>query len=66
MLSVTGTMRSWTLNGGTRVGDERALWHITAAKLPPAEEPPMATFEGLSCRRESPIVCSQRSASQES
>ena len=45
VLSVTGTMRSCARNLGTSVGAERALWHMIAARFPPAEEPPMATLE---------------------
>lgn len=66
VLSVTGTIRSWTLNAGTRVGDERALWHNIAARFPPADEPPMAALERLRCRRELPVDLSQRRDSQES
>lgn len=64
VLSITGTMRSWTKNFGTSVGYERALWHIIAARFPPAEEPPMATFDRSRERREEAVVWSQRRASQ--
>jgi hypothetical protein len=62
-VSVTGTMRIWRRNLGTRVGEQVDLWHIIAARLPPAEEPPMAIFEGLSERRLVPVLRSKRRVS---
>lgn len=66
VLSVTGTMRSWSRNFGTMEGAERALWHIIAARFPPAEEPPMATLERSRESSVAAVDCSQRRASQES
>jgi hypothetical protein len=63
VLSMTGTIRSWTRNFGTRVGAETAL---TAARLPPADEPPMVTLERSAERREAPIELSHTRASQQS
>jgi len=65
VLSVTGTLRSCVRNEmGVLV--ERAFCVITAAKLAPAEEPPVATFLVLSDKRVEPSARSQRTASQES
>ena len=65
-MSVTGTMRSCARNFGTSVGAERALWHIIAARFPPAEEPPIATLERSRARAWAPVEFSQTSVSQES
>jgi hypothetical protein len=51
---------------GTRDGDERALWHITAARFPPAEEPPIADLERSIESWDAPPSLSHRRGSQES
>lgn len=66
VLSITGTERSWREILGTVEGAERALWHITAARFPPADEPPIAAFERSMFSNDGPKVLSQRRASQES
>lgn len=67
MLSVTGTMRSW-VRKERELGavSERAFCVITAARLPPAEEPPTAILVRLRESRVEPSFWSQRRASQES
>lgn len=66
VLSMTGTLKSWSLKSGTRVGEERALWHMTAVKFPPAELPPIAHFSRSKPRTEYPVLFSQRRTSHES
>jgi len=66
VLSVTGTIRSCVLK---TIGFERraALWHMIAARFPPAEDPPMAILEEEIFRTFWPIGdVAQRTASQES
>lgn len=75
VLFVTGTMRSWVRKLGTEEEEvvvdvlvlrAAAFWVITAARLPPAEEPPIAILERLRDRRVEPSLWVQRTASQES
>jgi hypothetical protein len=63
VLFVTGTINSWVRNFGTRLaeegGNEATFWHMIAARLPPALEPPTAVFKRLRCRTEA-LWCSPR------
>lgn len=52
VLSITGTINNWTRNFGTMEEEQSDLWHIIAAKFPPAEEPPIAHFIMSIWRRE--------------
>lgn len=66
VLSTTGTRRSWVRKEGTGEGVERALWHMIAARFPPAEEPPIADCERSMESWEAPVSLSHRRGSQES
>lgn len=65
VLSVTGTESNCARN---RIGGEsvRAFWVMMQARLPPADEPPVAILEVLTESREGPSASSQSSASQQS
>lgn len=67
VLSVTGTMSSCLRNLGLEEDVLSAiLWQTVAARLPPAEEPPMACFDRSRLRRDAPGPWIQFVASQES
>jgi hypothetical protein len=66
VLSMTGTIRICNRKVGEGGGAIAALWHIIAARLPPAEEPPVACLLRSRERREAPMVCVHSTASQES
>lgn len=65
VLSVTGTESNCARN---RTGGEsiRAFWVMMEARLPPADEPPVAILEVLMESREGPSASSHSSASQQS
>lgn len=66
VLSVTGTISNCTTNFGTVFGADKALWHMIAAKFPPAEDPPIATFWRLRERSLEAVEWSHKRDSQES
>lgn len=65
VLSVTGTESNCARN---RTGGEsvRAFWVMMEARLPPADEPPVAILKALMESREGPSASSQSTASQQS
>lgn len=66
VLSVTGTISSCILKT-IGFGRRAALWHMIAARFPPAEDPPMASLEEEIFRVSWPMgEVAQRTASQES
>jgi hypothetical protein len=63
VLSVTGTESTWDVKW-TGGDNARAFWDTIAARLPPADDPPIAILDRLIESLETPSETSHSNASQ--